>query len=259
LFTEELWDSLSLILNQEAVKVLFGEVYPLGKKLLINTNVNGENIPIELTIVGVVENFNFESLHTQVTPLAVFHNKNPVLGFNNFLTIRFTGSDQAELLEKVEGIWENLSDGSPLMYSFLDADLAELYKNERVSGQILGLFSILAIIIACIGLFGLAAYTAFLRTKEIGVRKVLGASVGSIVVLLSINFAKLVGLAFLIAVPIAWVAMDSWLASFAFKVDLGIWVFGFAGLITLAIALATVSYQAIAAAIVNPVKSLKSE
>jgi len=259
IFSKNFNDSLSLILNQEAAEVFFGNVDPLGKKLLINNNVNGENIPIELTIIGVVENFNFESLHTPVTPLAVFHSKNPVIGFNNFLTIRYAGSDQADLLAKVEGIWEELSDGSPLAFSFLDADLAELYKNERVSGQILGLFSVLAILIACIGLFGLAAYTAFLRTKEIGVRKVLGASVGSIVVLLSINFAKLVGLAFLIAVPIAWFTMNSWLESFAFKTDLGIWVFALAGLVTLVVALATVSYQAIAAAIVNPVRSLKSE
>ena len=258
-FDKSFNDSLSLILNQEAVKVFFGDVDPLGKKLLINNNVDGENIPVELTIVGVVDNFNFESLHTQVTPLAVFHSKNPVFGFQNFLAIRFAGSDQADLLSKVEGIWGDFSDSSPMAYSFLDADLAELYQNERVSGQILGVFSILAIIIACIGLFGLAAYTAFLRTKEIGVRKVLGASVGSIVILLSINFAKLVGLAFLIAVPIAWYAMDSWLESFAFKIDPGLWVFGLAGLMTLTIALATVSYQAIAAAIVNPVKSLKSE
>jgi len=258
-FDKSFNDSLSLILNQEAVKVFFGEADPIGKKLVSNINVDGENVPMELTIIGVVDNFNFESLHSKVTPLAVFHSKNPVIGFNNFLAIRYAGSDQADLLEKVKGIWAKFSDGSPLAYSFLDADLAELYQNERVSGQILGVFSILAIIIACIGLFGLAAYTAFLRTKEIGVRKVLGASVGSIVVLLSINFAKLVGLAFLIAVPIAWFAMDSWLASFAFKIELGIWVFGLAGLITLLIALATVSYQAIAAAIVNPVRSLKSE
>lgn len=163
------------------------------------------------------------------------------------------------MVEHVEDKWAELADGVPLSYYFLDNSLAELYKNEQTSSKILGVFSILAILIACIGLFGLAAYTAFLRTKEIGVRKVLGASVGSIVLLLSFNFAKLVALAFVIAVPIAWFAMDSWLASFAFKIDLGLTVFLVAGILTLAIALLTVSYQAIAAAIVNPVKSLKSE
>uniref|UniRef100_UPI00338F9C07 ABC transporter permease n=1 Tax=Algoriphagus sp. TaxID=1872435 RepID=UPI00338F9C07 len=120
-------------------------------------------------------------------------------------------------------------------------------------------FSILAILIACIGLFGLAAYTAFLRTKEIGVRKVLGASIGSIVFLLTLNFAKLVGIAFIFALPISWFAMDSWLESFAFRVPMDPIVFLLAGGITLLVALLTVSYQAISAAIVNPVKSLKSE
>jgi putative ABC transport system permease protein len=257
-FQKEFNDSLSLILNQEAVKVFFGESNPLGKKLLNTANINGENVTSELTVVGVVDNFNFESLHSPVTPLAIFNIRNGN-GFPNFLTIRYAGSDQAAILKKIESTWAELSDGSPLAYSFMDGDLAELYQNERVSGQILAVFSILAIIIACIGLFGLAAYTAFLRTKEIGVRKVLGASVGSIVVLLSLNFAKLVGIAFVIAIPLAWLMMNNWLHSFAFKIELGIWVFAIAGLITLAIALATVSYQAIAAAVVNPVKSLKSE
>jgi len=258
-FKESFNDSLSLILNQEAVRIFYGESDPIGKKLLITTNIEGENTPVELTVIGVVDNFNFESLHDEITPLAIFHSKNPIVESQQYLTIRYIGADQSDLVSKVQEIWSTLADGSPLVYSFLDNDLAELYQNERVSAQILDAFSILAILIACIGLFGLAAYTAFLRTKEIGVRKVLGASVGSIVVLLSLNFAKLVGLAFLIAVPIAWYAMNSWLSSFAFKVDLSFWVFGVAGLITLGIALATVSYQAIAAAIANPVNSLKSE
>ncbi len=258
LFDENFNDSLSLILNEEAVKVFFGDTDPIGQRLMNTNNINGEVVSTELTVVGVVENFNFESLHSEVTPLAIFNSKNPA-GFMNFLAIRFEGNRQNEVLAEVEKKWQELSQGEAISYFFLDNNLAELYKNEQTSGKILSVFSILAILIACIGLFGLAAYTAFLRTKEIGVRKVLGASVGSIVVLLSLNFAKLVGIAFLIAVPVAWFAMDSWLDSFAFKIDLGVWVFVFAGLITLVIALLTVSYQAIAAAIVNPVRSLKSE
>lgn len=257
-FDENFNDSLSLILNESAVKVFFGDENPLGQRLMTTNNINGENVTSELTVVGVVEDFNFESLHTKVTPLAIFNTKNPA-GFTNFLAIRYEANRQSELLESVEQKWNEQADGIPISYYFLDNSLAELYKNEKTSSKILGVFSILAILIACIGLFGLAAYTAFLRTKEIGVRKVLGASVGSIVLLLSINFAKLVGIAFLIAVPIAWFAMDGWLDSFAFKIDLGISVFLIAGLVTLAIALLTVSYQAISAAIVNPVKSLKSE
>lgn len=258
LFQKEFNDSLSLILNKAAVKVFFGDENPLGKKLFNTVNVNGENVTNELTIVGVVDDFNFESLHTTVTPLAIFSNGNPN-GFPLFLTIRYAGEDQEAFLKKLESTWSELSDGSPIAYSFLDADLAELYQNERVSGQILGVFSVLAILIACIGLFGLAAYTASLRTKEIGVRKVLGASVRSIVFLLSLNFAKLVGIAFLFAIPISWLMMNGWLGSLSFKVDLELWVFATAGIITLLIALLTVSYQAISAAIINPVRSLKSE
>lgn len=257
-FDEDFNDSLSLILNKSAVKVFFGDENPLGQHLMTTNNVNGENVTSELTVVGVVEDFNFESLHTVVTPLAIFNTKNPA-GFTNTLAIRYENSRQNEVLEAVEEKWASLSDGLPLSYYFLDSGLAELYKNEQTSSKILGVFSILAILIACIGLFGLAAYTAFLRTKEIGVRKVLGASVGSIVILLSLNFAKLVAIAFVFAVPIAWFAMDGWLDSFAFKIDLGIYVFLVAGILTLVIALLTVSYQAISAAIVNPVKSLKSE
>lgn len=230
----------------------------MGQKLKTSANINGEIREVELVVIGVVDDFNFESLHTQVTPLAMVHVNNS-RGRKNFLSIRFTSGQQAEVVQGLESKWSQHSDGSPLAYFFLDEDLDQLYRSEKISSQILGVFSILAIIIACIGLFGLAAYTAFLRTKEIGVRKVLGASVGSIVVLLSINFAKLVGLAFLIAVPIAWFAMSSWLDSFAFKIDLGMWVFGLAGIITLGIALVTVSFQAIAAALANPVRSLKSE
>ncbi|PZX51343.1 ABC transporter permease [Algoriphagus chordae] len=257
-FDEDFNDSLSVLLNEEAVKVFFGDTDPLGQHLMTTNNVNGENFTSELTVVGVVENFNFESLHSGVTPLAIFNDKNPA-GFTNYLAVRFEGNQQNEVLSEVESKWVELSDGVPLSYFFLDNSLAELYKNEQTSGKILTVFSVLAILIACIGLFGLAAYTAFLRKKEIGVRKVLGASVGSIVVLLSVNFTKLVAIAFVIAVPIAWLVMGRWLDSFAFKIELGIFVFFIAGAITLSIALLTVSYQAIAAALANPVKSLKSD
>jgi putative ABC transport system permease protein len=257
-FNEAFNDSLSLIINKEAVKVFFGDQNAIGQRLKTSTDINGQIQEVEFTVVGIVDNFNFESLHTQVTPLAIFHTDNP-RGFENFLSLKFTSGQQAAVIEALESKWNQLSDGSPLAYFFLDNDLAQLYRSEQVSAKILGVFSILAIVIACIGLFGLAAYTAFLRTKEIGVRKVLGASVGSIVFLLTLNFAKLVAIAFLFAIPIAWFAMDSWLESFAFRTPLDPFVFLLAGGITLLIALLTVSYQAISAAIVNPVKSLKSE
>ena len=257
-FDENFNDSLSLILNREAVEVFFGDQNPIGQKLKTNTDINGQTQDVEFTVIGVVDNFNFESLHTQVTSLAMFHVNNP-RGFANFLSIKFSADQQVAVVKGLESKWAQLSDGSPLSYFFLDNDLAQLYRSEQVSGQILGVFSILAIVIACIGLFGLAAYTAFLRTKEIGVRKVLGASVGSIVYLLTLNFAKLVGIAFLFAIPVAWLAMDSWLESFAFRAPFDPWLFFLAGGITLFVALVTVSYQAFSAATANPVKSLKSE
>lgn len=257
-FDENFNDSLSLILNEAAVKVFFGDENPLGQHLETSNNFNGETVTSELTVVGVVDDFNFESLHTKVTPLAIFNTKNPS-GFTNFLAIRFEANRQSEVIDAIEEKWTKQADGIPISYYFLDSSLAELYKNEQTSGKILGVFSTLAILIACIGLFGLAAYTAFLRTKEIGVRKVLGASVPSIILLLSVNFAKLVAIAFVIGVPIGWFVMSTWLDSFAFKIDLGVGVFLIAGMVTLGIALVTVSYQAISAAVVNPVKSLKSE
>lgn len=251
-------DSLSLILNEEAVQIFFGDENPIGQKLKTQTNINGQTQDVEFQVIGVVTNFNFESLHSLITPLVMYHVDNP-RGRENFLTLRFEAGQQSAVVAGLESKWETLSDGSPLSYFFLDNDLAQLYKSEQVSSEILGVFSILAILIACIGLFGLAAYTAFLRTKEIGVRKVLGASTGSIVVLLTLNFVKLIGIAFLFAIPVAWFVMGSWLESFAFRAPLDLWVFLLAGGITLFIALVTVSYQAFSAAIVNPVKSLKSE
>lgn len=257
-FDEDFNDSLSIVLNTEAVKVFYGEQDPIGQRLRTSTDNNGQVDEVEFTVVGVVDNFNFESLHSRVTPLVMFHVNNP-RGFENFLTIKFETGQQAQLVKGLEAKWGTYSDGDPLLYYFLDQGLAELYRSEQVSGQLLALFSILAIVIACIGLFGLAAYTAYLRTKEIGVRKVLGASVGGIVLLLTVNFAKLVGVAFLFAIPLAWYVMNTWLESFAFRTSLDPLVFLAAGGITLLVALLTVSYQSFVAARANPVKSLKSE
>ncbi len=257
-FDENYNDSLSLILNKEAGKVFFGEQNPLGQRLKTSTTIDGRSQEMEFTVIGVVDNFNFESLHTRVTPLVMLHIDNP-LGFENFLSVKFTLGQQSVMVKGLEAKWAEFSDGTPVSYFFLDKDLAQLYHREQVSGQILGVFSVLAIVIACIGLFGLAAYTAFLRTKEIGVRKILGASVGGIVVLLTMNFVKLVGVAFLLALPVTWMMMDYWLESFAFRVPLNPLVFLLAGGLTLLIALLTVSYQALCSASTNPVISLKSE
>jgi putative ABC transport system permease protein len=159
----------------------------------------------------------------------------------------------------VEKKWKEFVPGQSFKYSFLDENLNTLYEDEKRAGQIFGVFSALAILIACVGLFGLAAYTASLRTKEIGIRKVLGASVPGVILLLSKDFTRLILIAFVLAVPLGWYVMNTWLEGFAYRIELGASVFFIAGAIALAISWVTVSYQSIKAAVVNPAKSLRSE
>lgn len=256
-FSEEFNDSLNIILNEAAVKAL-GIEDPFGARLTSTNNVNNQPVTQVFTVIGVAENFNFESLRTNITPLAVLSSESAI-GFENFVAVKLSTPNFSETINQIEETWTSMAPGLPFSYSFLDNDLASLYEAEQTSAQIFAVFAVLAIIIACVGLFGLAAYTAYQRTKEIGVRKVLGATVPNIVLLLSKDFAKLVGIAFLIAAPIAYLAMQSWLENFAFRIDLSLFTFVIAGLAALFIAFATVSYQAISAAIVNPVNSLRTE
>lgn len=256
-FSEDFDDSLNIILNESTVRAL-GIENPVGTRLNSTRNVNNEQVTLTFTVIGVAENFNFESLRTAVTPLVILSSES-ALGFESFLVTRMVTPNFNEAIQSIENIWKSMAPDRPFSYSFLDSDLAEMYKSEQISAKIFAVFAVLAIIIACVGLFGLAAYTAYQRTKEIGVRKVLGATVPNIVLLLSKDFARLVGIAFLIAAPVAWLAMQNWLQNFAFRIDSGIMTFIYAGLIALAIALITVSYQAISAAVVNPVQSLRTE
>lgn len=152
-----------------------------------------------------------------------------------------------------------MAPGMPFSYRFLDEAFDNMYRNEQRIGQLGLSLSMIAILVACLGLFGLATYIAEQRTKEIGIRKVLGASVTGVIKMLSMDFLKLVSIAFVVAVPIAWYAMNSWLQEFAYRIELEWWVFALAGLIVLLIALITVSSQAIKAALMNPVKSLRTE
>ena len=163
------------------------------------------------------------------------------------------------MIHSLETTWRELAPDQPFTYAFMDEDLAAQYESEARSAELLQIFTLLAIIIACVGLFGLAAYTSGLRTKEIGVRKVMGASIFSVVVMLSKEFTMLILIAIVLAIPISWVVMNKWLDMFAYKVPVGIDVFIIAGSSALIIAWVTVSYQSIKAAIVNPVKSLRSE
>lgn len=257
-FSEDFSDSLNLILNQTAVKT-FGLTDPIGTVLSQTNNLpDGTIQTTNYTVIGVTDDFNFESLRTNVTPLAILSDESNG-AFTPYVPIRFQTTDIQQTLASVEELWLNYAPGEPFLYSFLDSDLGELYKSERTSGTLLAFFAVLAIIIACVGLFGLAAYMAFQRTKEIGVRKVLGASIGGIILLLSKEFTKLVGISFLFAVPISYYLMNQWLQNFAFSVELSIWTFVLSGFIALSVALITVSWQSIKAAIMNPVNSLKSE
>ncbi|WP_367120209.1 ABC transporter permease, partial [Spirosoma sp. 48-14] len=207
-------------------------------------------------IIGVVDDFHFQSLHTPIGAYA-FHNADTES--RPYLLIKTRTAQLSQTMRQLEAVFQKDMPDSAFEYTFLDEFLNTLYRSEQRTAQVVLVFSALAILIACLGLFGLAAFTAEQRTKEIGVRKVLGASVSSIVGLLSKDFLKPVLIAILLASPIAWWAMNQWLADFAYRVNIQWWVFALAGLLAIGIALLTVSFQSIKAALMNPVKSLRSE
>ncbi len=242
-------DSNALIIN-ETTAALIGPGDPIGKKLY---TTDGQNATV-YTVIGVVKNFNYESLRKNVGPLCFR------LGNNRWATaFRVETKDMKNLLAQVETTFKKMAPGMPFTYSFLDESFDRMYRDEQRIGKVAFSFSFLAILIACLGLFGLATYMAEQRTKEIGIRKVLGASVPGIVQMLSIDFVKLVLIACVFAIPLAWWGMSQWLQNFAYRVSIGWWVFAAAAVIALVIAILTVSSQAVKAALANPVKSLRTE
>ncbi len=255
-FSEETNDSLSIILNESALRTMDLDD-PIGKKLYQTQQTPQGNVTIAYTIVGIIKDFNFQPLRDEVTPMTI-QSTERFGGAGGLAYLKIQG-DLTNTIASVERVWKERNTNQPFGYVFMDETLEEEYQREQRAGRIFGVFSAIAIIIACVGLFGLAAYTASLRTKEIGVRKVLGASVGSVMMLLSVDFAKLIIVAFALAVPLGWYVMDNWLETFAYRINLGIGVFLLAGLIALVIAGLTVAYQSVKAALVNPVKSLRSE
>jgi len=256
-FSDAFNDSLSLLINETAVKELQME-NPIGKRLItINANFQtGEETLTTYTIVGLVKDFHFQSLHQAISPVYFFHNENET-GASNVLSLRLQANDLQQTIQKVENIWTRFSPDQPFRYSFLEGDLSSLYVAEQVSQRIFGLFSLLAIFIACMGLLGLAAYITLQRTKEIGIRKVLGASTANLISLLSKDFLKLVFIALLLGSPLAWFAMNKWLENFAYRVDVNWTVFLLAGFLSIIIAFITISFQAIKTARANPIKALK--
>ncbi|MFY0608398.1 MAG: ABC transporter permease [Cyclobacteriaceae bacterium] len=253
-FSDSFNDSLTTILNRSAVEKL-GLVDPVGKKL-INVVDGGDNVTYD--IIGVVEDFHFQSLHVSMEPI-VLTNMESQNGFPNKMVLKLDADQAKNALAEVEFAWNSFSKNDPFQSYYLDTNLAEFYEAEEATGKIFSLFTFLAIVIACVGLLGLSSFVINQRVKEIGVRKVLGASLFSIISLLSIDFIKLIGIAAVIAVPLAYLWMDSWIESFAYATQLNWSIFIFSTVLALFIGLATVSVQAIKAALGNPVKALKDE
>ncbi|MGZ3944723.1 MAG: ABC transporter permease [Mucilaginibacter sp.] len=253
-FSKAFTDSASVILNETAAKVM-GWKNPMGKHI---TYPGGDNT--KFTVVGVVKDFNTESLHEAVMPFALFYTTSKTYTVNtSYITARIKPGDYSKTIDAVTAVWKKFKPDNPFEYSFMDEDFDALYKTDQTMGKVFGTFAGLSIAVACLGLLGLAMYTAERRTKEIGIRKVLGASVENIVTMLSKDLIKLVIIASVIAFPVAWYAMNIWLQDFAYPTDMNWWIFGLAAFITMIIALATVSFQSIKAALMNPVNSLRSE
>jgi putative ABC transport system permease protein len=247
-------DLQGVVLNETAVRTL-GLTDPVGRELLLMIGQNGK--ATKITILGVMKDFHFQSLHEEIRPLAV-HWIGPD-GFAKVVSVRFRTTDIPALLTSIESIWKRLAKGQAFEYEFFDERFAANYSAEQNTARLLMAFSILAIVIACLGLLGLATFATQQRTKEIGIRKVLGASVLNLSRLLSSEFLKLVLLANLVAWPLAYYVLSKWLRGFAYRTTLSGGLFLFAGLLAVAIALLTVSFQSIRAARANPVESLRNE
>jgi len=252
-FSKEYNDSASVILNETAAK-LIGWKNAVGKYLQYPGNSQ------RFKVIAVVKNFNVASLHEVIEPFALFSTASNTYNLGkSYIAVRVQAGNTAGYLKMLEANWRAVAPATPFDYNFLDSDFDALYRNEQRMAAVLAVFTALSIFVACLGLFGLSVYTAQRRTKEIGVRKVLGASVQNVVMLLSKNFLQLVVLSAIIAFPAAWFAMNLWLKDFAYRTTIGWQVFAAAALAAMVIALATISFQAVKAALMNPVKSLRSE
>lgn len=244
-----LTDTAAMLLNEAAVRE-FGLEDPLNS--YISSLDSGD--PNDFRVVGVIKDFNFETLKQPATPLLF------ILGTTgSYLTVRLPAGDHSGSVDELQQLWKEHAGDEPFNYQFVDDEYAMLFQAEKRMGTIFTVFSVLAIFIASIGLFGLAAYTAEKRTREVGIRKVMGASVWQLVLLLSKDFAVLVTIAFLISVPLVYLVMNQWLMEFAYRIEIGAGVFAIAGFLAFFIAFTTVSLQSLKAAKANPVRSLKYE
>lgn len=252
-------DTAAVILNESALKLFGLTEDPIGKSIMtwdgnITDVKEGERKFIKYTIIGVVDDFHFESLRQNISPLGLFLQRS-----RGLISFRFEAKNTNDVIASLQQTWQKIAPGMPFSYSFLDADFESMYSAEQRLGKIFTVFAGLAIVIACLGLFALTAFTAEQRTKEIGIRKVMGASVGSIVILLSREFGKLIFIAFLVAVPVAWFGIGKWLDGYTYRTEIGVLIYLLAGMISFLIAWITMGYQSFRAATSDPVKSLRSE
>jgi len=247
-----LTDSSAIIINETAAK-LFGGVDPVNKKLYQIGDLSTGKL-IAYNIIGVIKDFNFNSLREQVGPMVLSLQQN-----NGGMAVRINSRDIPGLLNEIKSRWNAMVSSQPFSYIFLDEEFNKQYSADQHMGKIFLVFSILAILIACLGLFGLVTFAAEQRIKEIGIRKVLGARITDIFQMLSKDFVKLLLLSICIASPVALWAMNKWLQDFAYRISISWWIFVSVGVICLLIALVTISFQAIKAAVANPVTSLRSE
>jgi putative ABC transport system permease protein len=246
-------DTSAIVINEAALKQLDIKEPVIGARLVWATDNEGN--PVYATIIGVIENFHFTSFHDAIKPFGFVINESEV----NSLFVKVKNENISATMTEIERAWENLGDDRPFEFSFQDEQITKLYSNERKFQKLFSYFMLVGILIACLGLLGLSAFTAQQRTKEIGIRKVLGASVLSISQLLSTDYLKLVIVAIAVSIPLAWYLMNRWLEGFAYRTEINIWIFVSASLVAIGITLLTVSFQSIKAALANPVKSLRNE
>jgi len=244
-------DRKAIILNETAVKIL-----GITPQQAIGELMSGDQPNMDsMQVVGVIADYHHEGLQKAIQPLLLFLNRNT----RHFYSIKLQASDPTAAIATIKRIWDRHFPGDPFDYFFLDENFNRQYAENQRFGEVFGLFAVFAIAIACFGLLGLSAYNVLQRTKEIGIRKVLGATTEHLMLMLSRDFLLLVAVAFVIAVPVTWLAMDSWLQSFAYRIGISWWIFGLAGILAAAIAFITVGGQAMKAAMRNPVRSLRTE
>jgi putative ABC transport system permease protein len=254
-FSDQFDDSLKVLVNEAFVKE-FDFEEPIGAQFRFR--FNNEDPFQQYTIVGVLKNYHYNSLHQPIQSFIMFNNEERG-GAARQLYVKLSNGNISTSISEIENKWNEFSNDAMFSYYFLDERLNQQYTMERTSMKIFSIFTFLAVIIACVGLLGLASYMAIQRTKEVGIRKAMGASVSNIIMLLSYDFTKWVIVANVIAWPLAFLLMNNWLNNFAFKTNIGIWIFFASGGLALFIALFTIIFMALKAASRNPVNSLRYE